>query len=111
MQDIAAGIASSSPYGFTVVGTNVFFIADDSMTGRELWKVPVWINNPPPPPTVNGNGKKWGVLGNVPGNGNPRKPWGRLNRAGGNAWGPEGAPGHIYNGPPSDVPGTVPWLR
>jgi len=89
VQDIAIGPGSSSPYGFTVVGDTVFFIADDNTTGRELWKVPVWINKPPPP----GNGKKWGVYGNPPGRGKPRGPLS-----------PYDSPGHLRNGPPDGHP-------
>ncbi|HEX5716667.1 MAG TPA: ELWxxDGT repeat protein, partial [Thermoanaerobaculia bacterium] len=35
--DIAPGPASSHPYGLTRVGSRVFFSADDSSSGRELW--------------------------------------------------------------------------
>jgi ELWxxDGT repeat protein len=37
LQDIAPGPRSSSPDLFTPVGENVFFVADDGVTGRELW--------------------------------------------------------------------------
>jgi ELWxxDGT repeat protein len=37
LQDIAPGPRSSSPEFFTRAGENVFFVADDGATGRELW--------------------------------------------------------------------------
>ena len=37
--DIAPGTISSNPEDFTVVGTNLFFSADVTVHGRELWVV------------------------------------------------------------------------
>jgi hypothetical protein len=38
--DIAPGVASSSPRGFTVLGPRLFFSADDNVKGRELYEIP-----------------------------------------------------------------------
>ena len=38
VKDISAGSSSATPGGFRVVGDNVFIVASDAATGRELWK-------------------------------------------------------------------------
>jgi ELWxxDGT repeat protein len=43
LQDISPGALSSSPSNFTVAGANVYFVANDSTTGTELWSMPVSI--------------------------------------------------------------------
>jgi ELWxxDGT repeat protein len=47
LQDIANGPASASPYGFTAVGDQVFFAANDHLRGAELWAVPRGALNTP----------------------------------------------------------------
>ncbi|MCB9920200.1 MAG: hypothetical protein H6832_17495 [Planctomycetes bacterium] len=49
--DIAPGAASSHPSEFTRAGNNLYFVADDGITGRELWVLP-WRDpkNPNPKP-------------------------------------------------------------
>lgn len=46
VQDIAAGSASASPYGITEAGATVFFGANDSLHGAELWAMPRVALNP-----------------------------------------------------------------
>lgn len=41
VQEIAPGGASSFPVGYTRVGSKVFFIADDTVHGNELWVLPL----------------------------------------------------------------------
>jgi hypothetical protein len=41
VQDTNPGPFSSSPSGFLVSGPNLFFVADDGETGRELWVLPL----------------------------------------------------------------------
>jgi hypothetical protein len=41
VQDIAPHAASSSPADLTVVGDLLYFSADDGVTGRELWALPL----------------------------------------------------------------------
>jgi len=36
-KDIISGADSSSPSSLKVMGTNLFFVADDGVHGRELW--------------------------------------------------------------------------
>jgi ELWxxDGT repeat protein len=38
--DVATGPGSSSPRQFTIVGSHIFFTADDNRTGTELWAIP-----------------------------------------------------------------------
>src|SRR5262249_41942157 len=38
VKDINPGAADSSPSSFAVVGTNLFFVADDGTHGKQLWK-------------------------------------------------------------------------
>ena len=38
VKDIAPGLASSNPYGFTVLGSELFFLANDGVHGWEMWK-------------------------------------------------------------------------
>jgi ELWxxDGT repeat protein len=40
LQNIAPGAGSSSPDGFTLVGSQIFFRADDNSYGAELWAMP-----------------------------------------------------------------------
>lgn len=39
--DLAPGLASSFASGFTVSGSRVFLAADDTVTGEELWALPL----------------------------------------------------------------------
>lgn len=41
LQDIAPGEASSFPRNFTRVGSKVFFVANDTVHGNELWVLPL----------------------------------------------------------------------
>ncbi len=41
LQEIAPGGASSFPSGYTRVGSKVFFVADDTVHGNELWVLPL----------------------------------------------------------------------
>src|SRR5262249_15430943 len=54
IQDIAPGAAGSNPANFTAVNTNIFFVADDSSTGRELWKIAGTAISNHPPIAING---------------------------------------------------------
>ena len=38
VKDISAGASSSEPRNLTVVGSTLFFVADDGVSGHELWK-------------------------------------------------------------------------
>jgi ELWxxDGT repeat protein len=62
LQDIAPGPVSSSPDSFTVAGKNVFFVADDNITGRELWAIPAFARHLPEPAAKNLT-KYFGVRG------------------------------------------------
>lgn len=49
IHDIAPGEIGSNPASFTVVNTDIFFVADDGGTGRELWQIAgTAVNNHPP---------------------------------------------------------------
>jgi hypothetical protein len=41
VQEIAPGGASSFPAGYTRVGSKVFFVANDTVHGNELWVLPL----------------------------------------------------------------------
>jgi hypothetical protein len=41
LADVAPGLRSSGPQGFTVAGGLVYFSANDGVTGRELWAIPL----------------------------------------------------------------------
>jgi ELWxxDGT repeat protein len=41
LQEIAPGDASSYPWGYTRVGSKVFFVANDRVHGNELWVLPL----------------------------------------------------------------------
>src|SRR5262249_3502238 len=45
VQDIAPGAASSSPEALTVTKSLIFFTAEDTFTGRELWVMPGFVAN------------------------------------------------------------------
>jgi ELWxxDGT repeat protein len=46
IQDIAPGSSSSVPTGLTVVGSRIFFAANDNQHGRELWAMPLSAVSP-----------------------------------------------------------------
>ncbi|RME19991.1 MAG: PKD domain-containing protein, partial [Candidatus Zixiibacteriota bacterium] len=41
LQDIFPGVGSSNPNGFMVAGSNLYFTANDGLTGVELWSMPL----------------------------------------------------------------------
>jgi ELWxxDGT repeat protein len=41
LADVAPGLPSSGPQHFTLAGNLVYFSADDGVTGRELWAIPL----------------------------------------------------------------------
>jgi ELWxxDGT repeat protein len=41
LQDLVPGPISSNPTGFTLSGSRVYFAADDTVTGEELWSLPL----------------------------------------------------------------------
>ncbi len=46
MQDIAPGAASAQPEQLTVAGGRLYFTADDGLTGREVWSLPLGAGLP-----------------------------------------------------------------
>jgi ELWxxDGT repeat protein len=51
VQEIVPGPGSSSPDSFTLTSRqNLFFVADDNLTGRELWVIPKFAPSRPVPP-------------------------------------------------------------
>lgn len=45
--DLALGYANSNPADFLVMGNQLYFVADNGITGRELWSLPVDGLQPP----------------------------------------------------------------
>jgi ELWxxDGT repeat protein len=61
VQDIAPGAGSADPGGLTVVGSRLFFMADDNLHGRELWVMPL-PQILPPRPKVSIDGLATGIV-------------------------------------------------
>jgi ELWxxDGT repeat protein len=62
VEDIAPGTGSSDPGAFTLAGSQLFFMADDNIHGRELWVMPL-PQIQPPPPEVSIGGPITGIAG------------------------------------------------